>query len=312
MTHHEAGGAQLDPVLISADGHTIKHRACDDLESFFWILWVMSVNYIGPFNQTRDWEIIERLMTMLTAEQSNIMVYMQGSWSDPGDEEDTAQEVQAMGIVSRAPTPAMPSPRSPLPTLTGPTEASQPLPTSASAPSAPASWDVSIAERLRLGLEAQQRHMREVWRTQLARDKAKCLYRVGEFTSVNVPAWAKPGGHTMDYHQVAMEKATLSWEMMKAFITPYFAVTPFLDGMAKLHSLFKGTTFTNEGAVVWSPPMKAPTHQDVIVILKEMIEGLTQELDPYPTAAQIKDGHEQYESFLQDGRFPEFPHIRKT
>jgi len=73
---------------------------------------------------------------------------------------------------------------------------------------------------------------------------------------------------------------------------PYFAVTPFLDGMAKLHSLFKGTTFTNEGTVIWSPPMKAPTHQDVIIILKEMIKGLTQELDPYPMAAQIKDGCE--------------------
>jgi len=38
--------------------------------------------------------------------------------------------------------------------------------------------------------------------------------------------------------------------------------------------------------------MKAPTHQDVIIILKEMIKGLTQELDPYPMAAQIKDGCE--------------------
>ena len=106
--------------MFGTDGHTVKHRTCDDLESFFWILWVMSVNYIGPFNQTRDWEIIECLMTTLTAEQSKIMVYMQGSWSDLGDEEDTAQEVQAMGIVSRAPMPAMPSPRSPLPTSQDP------------------------------------------------------------------------------------------------------------------------------------------------------------------------------------------------
>ena len=107
--------------------------------------------------------------------------------------------------------------------------------------------------------------------------------------------------------------ATTSWQLAESR-QHYFAVTLFLDGMAKLHSLFKGTTFTNEGAVVWSPPMKAPTHQDIIVILKEMLDGLTQELDPYPTAAQIKDGREQYESrsFLQDGRFPESPQISKA
>jgi hypothetical protein len=109
-----------------------------------------------------------------------------------------------------------------------------------------------------------------------------------------------------------MEKATLSWDMMKAFITPYFAVTPFLDGMEKLHSLFKGTTSTVKGAVVWAPPIKAPTHGEVIKILKDMLDGLTEELDPYPTAAQIKDGRERYESFLQDGRFPEFPQIGKA
>ena len=310
-------------LMFGADGHPVKHRACDDLESFFWILWVMSVNYTGPFNQTRDWETIERLMVSLTAEQTKIMVCGEGEYSDSDSEDEELRAARpAMGVankwitgvLSRAPMPArtqLPAPPSSLPTLTGtgPTKASQPLPTSSSTSASP---EVSIAERLRAGLEAQQKHMMKVWTTQLAHDKEKRLYRVGEFASVNVPAWAKPGGHTMEYHQVAMEKATLSWEMMKAFITPYFAVTPFLDGMAKLHSLFKGTTFINEGKVVWSPPMKAPTHQDVITILKEMLEGLTQELDPYPTAAQIKDGRERYESFLQDGRFPEFPQISKA
>jgi hypothetical protein len=257
---------------------------------------------------------------MCTAEQTKTMVHGQGSLceSDPEDEEDIAGEAMGVankwitGVLSRAPMPAMtqlPAPPSSLPTLTGPTEAFQPLPTSTSTP---ASLDVSIAEHLRAGLQAQHNHMREVWKTQLAHDKAKCSYRVGKFASVNVPAWAKPGGHTMEYLQVTMEKAMLSWDMMKAFITPYFAVTPFLDGMEKLHSLFKGTTSTNEGKVVWSPPMKAPTHQDVIAILKEMLDGLTQELDPYPTATQIKDGRERYESFLQDGRFPEFPQIGKA
>ncbi|KAG0703265.1 hypothetical protein DFH29DRAFT_998721 [Suillus ampliporus] len=52
-------------LMFSTDGQSVKHRACDDLELFFWILWVMLVNYTGPFNQTRNWEYIEHLMITL-------------------------------------------------------------------------------------------------------------------------------------------------------------------------------------------------------------------------------------------------------
>jgi hypothetical protein len=41
--------------MFGADGRGVKHRPCDDLESFFWIFWIMSINYAGPFNVTRDW-----------------------------------------------------------------------------------------------------------------------------------------------------------------------------------------------------------------------------------------------------------------
>jgi hypothetical protein len=317
--------------MFGADGQTVKHRACDDLESFFWILWVMSVNYTGPFNQTRDWEYIERLMTKLVADQSKTTVYIkEGKWYEPAEEPDEPtpqnlgdrQSEHAIGSASiwmtgrssRLEAPAITPPAPPtflVPTLTGPTEASQPLPTSASTPvSLPV--DVSIAERLNIGLKAQHEHMKKVWQTQLAVHKNQRSYHVGQFASVNVPAWAKPGGHAMEYRQVAMDKATLSWDMMKAFITPYFAVEPFLVGMEKLHSLFKGTTSTDRGVVIWEPPSKPPTHGDVIKILKEMLRGLTDELDPYPGADQIRDGRERYESFLQDGRFPQFPPLSKA
>jgi hypothetical protein len=42
-------------LMFGADGRGVKHRPCDDLESFFWIFWIMSINYAGPFNVTRDW-----------------------------------------------------------------------------------------------------------------------------------------------------------------------------------------------------------------------------------------------------------------
>ena len=293
-------------------GHNVKHRACDDLESFFWVLWVMSVNYTGPFNQTRDWEYIEQLMDLLAAEQSGTMVYHQEPWSKPATgcmpeipknilEDDMPGDASKWlaGISSRASTPAMtrlPAPPTP-----------QPLPTSTSTP---VSLDVSLKEQLHLGLQAQQGHAKKVRQNQLAVetvDKKTLFYHVDEFASADVPAWAKLGDHKMEYRQVAMDRVTLSWDLMKAFITPYFAVPPFLEGMEKLHSLFKGTTSAVKGVVVWAPPVKAPTHEDVIKILKEMLDGLTQELDPYPTVAQIQDGRERYESFLQDGRFPQFP-----
>jgi len=250
-------------------------------------------------------------MDLLAAEQSGTMVYHQGPWSKPATEcmpkipkdilEDAMLEDASKwlaGISSRAPTPAMtqlPAPPTP-----------QPLPTSTSTP---VSLDASVKERLRLGLQAQQAYAKKVQQNQLAIktvNKKTLFYHVEEFASADVPAWAKLGGQKMEYHQVAMDKVTLSWDLMKAFITPYFAVPPFLEGMEKLHSLFKGTTSAVKGVVVWAPPVKAPTHEDVIKILKEMLDGLTQELDPYPTAAQIKDGRERYESFLQDGHFPQF------
>jgi len=297
--------------MFGADGHSVKHRACDDLESFFWILWVMLVNCTGPFDQPRDWEYIEDLMNNIAAEESGTMVYGR-RWSKPVKPTppnlrniDNVKGIASGWKARRSGVPEIhqPAPSTSLPTLTGPAEASRPLPTSTPTPVSP---DASVAERLRLGLRAQQAHMKKVWHSQLADNKKTRLYHVGEFTSMNVPAWAKPGGHVMEYHQVATDKATMSWDMMKAFITPYFAIPPFLDGMEKLHSLFKGTTSTVKGAVVWAPPSKVPTHGEVIEILKEMLDGLTEELDPYPTAAQIKDGRERYESFLQDGRFPQF------
>jgi hypothetical protein len=129
---------------------------------------------------------------------------------------------------------------------------------------------------------------------------------VGEFASLSVPAWVKPGGHVMEYRQVAMEKATLSWEMMKALTTPYFANPPFLEGMEKLHNLFKGDISSHEGNVYWKPPNITPTHSDVIAILKDMIEEMTDETDPYPDASQIEDGRIRYRTFLENGRFPQF------
>jgi hypothetical protein len=103
-----------------------------------------------------------------------------------------------------------------------------------------------------------------------------------------------------------MEKATLSWEMMKALTTPYFANPTFLEGMEKLHNLFKGDTLSHEGEVYWKPPDIAPTHSDVIAILKDMLEGMTDGIDPYPDASQIEDGRERYRTFLENGRFPHF------
>jgi hypothetical protein len=224
----------------------------------------MSVNYTGPFNQTRDWECIERLMNVLAAEQSGTMVYLQGLWSEDDSDEDTSEDEEQVsmgtankwmtGVLSRAPMPAMTQLQVPTP----PT--SQPLPTSTFTP---VSLDASVKERLRLGLQAQQAHAKKVRQNQLAVetvDKKTLFYHVDEFASADVPAWAKLGGHKMEYRQVAMDKVTLSWDLMKAFITPYFAVPPFLEGMEKLHSLFKGTISAVKDVVVWAHQEKWILH----------------------------------------------------
>jgi hypothetical protein len=165
---------------------------------------------------------------------------------------------------------------------------------------------------------AQRKFLKSIWDSRLEEDKLTRSYRVEEFVSMNVPAWAKPGGHEMEYRRVAMEKATLSWDMMQALITPYFAIPPFLEGMEKLHSLFKGETQVRAGKVFWNPPKHAPTHKDVIDTLEKMLEELTNSpKDPYPHAELITSGRKRFEAFLQSGRFPQFvqpsapPEIRK-
>lgn len=44
--------------LLSPDGlkGRVRHTAHHDLESFFWILWVTSINLVGPFNLRRAWK----------------------------------------------------------------------------------------------------------------------------------------------------------------------------------------------------------------------------------------------------------------
>jgi hypothetical protein len=295
-------------LMFGADGNHVKHRACDDLESFFWILWIMSVNYDGPFNVTRDWADIERLVVKLAAEEDNSTVDLHST--------ELAQLVQLREeyvplIGTQVPghmswmegmfpiTPIIPTPTTTVP---------PPISISTSPSTSNPTPDETVAQRLRKGLRAQHKFVREIWKHQLIEDKNSRLYRMGEFASLSVPTWAKPGGHAMEYREVAMEKATMSWEMMKALITPYFAKPPFLKGMERLHSLFKGTTFTKEGKVFWMPPQDVPTHEKVTDILKEMLESMKGH-DAYPDALQIKDGRQRYEEFLRDGRFPSFPTV---
>jgi hypothetical protein len=255
----------------------------------------MSINYIGPFNSTRDWAKVECLMSNLIAEESATMVYSQ-MLSKLRCEVDS--EIQKTGRAARGSTAWMAGitshPRVPTPPVPAP------------APESTRAQAESIAGRLRRGLLAQREFMRKIWARPLDDDKRTYSYRAGDFTTLNVPQWAKPGGHEMEYQQVAMERVMLSWEMIKAFITPYFAIAPFLDGLEKLHNLFKGNTWAKDGKVFWKPPETAPTHEDVICILKGMLDGMTEENDPYPDATQITDGRMRYEKFLEGGRFPQF------
>lgn len=176
------------------------------------------------------------------------------------------------------------------PTTTIPTPVTTtPPPISTSASTSNTALVETVAQRLCKGLQVQHKFVRDMWKHQLIDDKKACLYRVGDFASLNMPAWAKPGGHAMEYREVTMEKATMSWEMMKALITPYFAKPPFLEGMERLHSLFKGVTSTRERKVFWMPPQHVPTHDKVTHILEDMLESI-KGYDAYPNALQIKDG----------------------
>ena len=252
----------------------------------------MSVNYTGPFGVTRDWDKVEHLMSKLIAQESSSMIYL-SKWSTPREAatvpstEGTPSLGSMAWMSSSHPAASMPLP-APMPTLSAP------------APVNP------VTDRLLKGMKAQREFAKRIWETRLEEDKQTHSYCVGEFASLNIPAWAKLGGHEMEYRQVAMEKATLSWDMMQALMTSYFAIPPFLAGMEKLHSLFKGKTWTSGGKVFWKPPAHAPTHMEVINILEGMMEGLTNGNDPYPDAELITAGRKRYRAFLENGRFPPF------
>jgi hypothetical protein len=302
-------------LMFNADVHSVEHRACDDLESFFWILWLMSINYDGPFNLPRDWADIERLVTKLTAEEDHSTVDLHDTELSqpvqlPVREKESMSQIGTRCQLVPGHTPwmeAMFATTTAIPTpMTTMTTAPPPISTSTSN----LTPVETVAQRLHKGLQGQQKFVSNMWTQQLTGDKnlEACLYhQLGIFASLNVPAWAKlPGSHAMSYRQIAMEKAAMSWEMMKALITPYFAKPPFLEGMERLHSLFKGTiSTTREGKVFWSPPKLVPTHGNVTLILGEMLENMKGH-DTYPDALQIQDGRQRYEEFLRHGRFPPF------
>ncbi|KAG2121042.1 uncharacterized protein F5147DRAFT_766906 [Suillus discolor] len=292
-------------LMFGANGNIVEHRACDDLESFFWILWIMSVNYDGPFNVTRDWADIEHLVTKLATEEDNSTVDLHNTKFSQ-HVQLREESVPLIGAQVPGYTSWMKD-MFPTTTISTPvTTTPPPISTSAST-SNPAPVE-TVAQRLHKGLRAQHKFVRDMWKHQLIDNKKAHLYCVGDFTSLNVPAWAKPGGHVMEYCEVAMEKVTMSWEMMKALITLYFAKPPFLEGMERLHSLFKGITSTREGKVFWTPPQHVPTHDKVTCILEDMLESI-KGYDTYTDALQIKDGRQRYEEFLRHGHFPSFPTV---
>jgi hypothetical protein len=225
-------------LMFNADGHSVEHRACDDLESFFWILWLMSINYDGPFNLPRDWADIERLVTKLTAEEDHSTVDLHDTELSqpvqlPVREKESMSQIGTRCQLVPGCTPwmeAMFATTTAIPTPMTTTVTTAPPPISTSTSNlAPVE---TVAQRLHKGLQGQQKFVSNMWTQQLTGDRnlEACLYhQLGIFASLNVPAWAKlPGSHAMSesYRQVAMEKATMSWEMMKALITPYFAKPP--------------------------------------------------------------------------------------
>lgn len=256
--------------------HTVHH----DLESFFWILWIVCINMNGPFYTRRRWQDekssskkdpVQSLpsgIATTTTSSAFTDVSLSGHSSVSHSQISTishnsAATTEMAGSLVFTPEPQLSQP-TPHPLKKHDTFREQ-------------SWSEpinNIITRLPFGEEEAGKHA--------------------------PPIWATPGRHDLGPLDVFHSKRTISEDTFLNCISPYFRQSGpvFLDGLKTLHTYFVKMR-SGEGAKL-KEEMGEITHQKFCEILKNMRDSISPDIDR-TSNRDIKIARERYKKLSEAG-----------
>ncbi|KAG1800740.1 uncharacterized protein HD556DRAFT_1438740 [Suillus plorans] len=114
--------------------------------------------------------------------------------------------------------------------------------------------------------------------------------------------WVCPGVYTLPPLEIVQQRCGMTSINFTNLMTPYFARHQVIQqGMLELWDLFLGhdeKDFDGYGHRVDPQPV---THENMLLVLHRIRNGINPALDPYPKDGELKEAHVRYQRYLETG-----------